>query len=807
MQTILVYFFFSSFFLQFASLYLRSGFFFVSLIIEILLAFLLGNLIELCRRFCETVPTLKGIDLAELSLLARTTLSVPLFESSSKEKGQHPISSQPQTLLSPIEENDIDEILLAHRLDLGNVDDLTIRLSGELDALEGANVHALIESENAVLGVISMIEDMEGLLGLMSNWLSVQSKELGGLRKHIALIEEKSTRMDVQTQNHYELLQVLNSSLEKLKVSNQVAAKISNVSISTAEGLKDACNAAAVLTNSLKATFPDGMMKMAAVREGMSKIADFSTIFTKNVVEELSLAFSSLETCFPSNIHISIGTSLKDVYSIFRNVHSKIMPFQPLILFLKEFSLASFNTILKLYCGVARRMYSEKLKLMLMDVVDKGMAKTSHECRLLHLNPLTEKNRLKLSHIHSLVQSQSNPDDLRNALSQSSLPVVYPTVLTFFEDSSQCLEVMSEPSLFNFVLHSLTRAVLEEEELLSSVFGLSCSEQSSLPAESSFPDRTTLLSSIFANTTQPLIHCIEKVAKYGQFSLFSLLVIADAYSPSSDQLSFTKSYFLENMLTEIQITIKKLLSKFLDEQVVSIQQCNPQTKRCGILPPIQKLPLFFDHLIVHGVTLRKEIGTLATHKLMLCIFKWLNDFSNTDPKYKDVIRFENFHHLYVQLRQRQVMELNVVLEPYVHQAEEAYHTHLERYVAWIAECQFTKLFAYFKEMASLCDGLPASDIQFQNPFSKSALHTTLKHHTSNMDKQILSMYRRIHKHLNQSQEKMLPVAWNSLQEYILERWSYFSALLTNCYVTEEMTPSSKEMKQFFDDAEMATRFS
>ena len=111
-------------------------------------------------------------------------------------------------------------------------------------------------------------------------------------------------------------------------------------------------------------------------------------------------------------------------------------------------------------------------------------------------------------------------------------------------------------------------------------------------------------------------------------------------------------------------------------------------------------------------------------KLMTALDNCLRFIAASDDKYTNLVLMENYHHLYASLSALDVLHTGE-MEQAITDAGEHYHLYLERYTQFILRRQFSGLLAFFEDVDKMQATMPASEVQFQNAYTKQALRKVL----------------------------------------------------------------------------------
>ncbi|CAJ0749843.1 24274_t:CDS:10, partial [Entrophospora sp. SA101] len=151
----------------------------------------------------------------------------------------------------------------------GNAEALEERLLNELAALESANIHAMIESDDRIYAVIEQIDYAISELDNMDQWLTLYTDELNSMGDDIHHIEGQNRGLQVQTANQKALLSELDRLLQSITISDKVIKILKHESMDTPQGVQNIEQAATHLKRVLETPFDDATKDMAAVKELM----------------------------------------------------------------------------------------------------------------------------------------------------------------------------------------------------------------------------------------------------------------------------------------------------------------------------------------------------------------------------------------------------------------------------------------------------------------------------------------------------------------------------------------------------------
>jgi len=336
---------------------------------------------------------------------------------------------------------------------------------------------------------------------------------------------------------------------------------------------------------------------------------------------------------------------------------------------------------------------------------------------------------------------------------------------------------------------------------LKDFFRLPYKDSPSTTADTTINMIDTILEDLFVGVIPKFKDMINDGDKMDNFYPLAMLVDADQYAQAHEEGS-DYSAFLIRVLNELQMLIKQLFNKFVDDQVESIKSTQISVKRCGVLPYFAKFPLFVDHM--EGLRAGKEgrdslnsVIDTAYHKVVMILFSWLETQGEKDlEKFRCIAKLENFHHFSSEVMKRKVP----TLEPYVKTAYESFLSNMRFFADYLINRRFKPLVVYFQTMDDLLKTLPADDIQYQSSHSKQALtKLTDKIGTSALERGFAKAIKNIHKNLS-VQEKLIDDVIDELQNIFRAQYTHYEQLVAKCYKSQKLPVSSRDLDAIFKSA-------
>ncbi|KAK6130950.1 hypothetical protein DH2020_035312 [Rehmannia glutinosa] len=200
-------------------------------------------------------------------------------------------------LVSQAEEEDMEALLGTYVMGIGEAEAFSERLKRELQALEAANVHAILENEPLINEVLQGLESATNCVEDMDEWLGIFNVKLRHMREDIESIETRNNKLEMQSVNNKSLIEELDKLLERQRIPSEYAACLTGGSFDEARMIEniEACEWLANALRSLEVPKLDRCYaNMRSVREKRAELDKLRNNFVKRASEFLRNYFASL---------------------------------------------------------------------------------------------------------------------------------------------------------------------------------------------------------------------------------------------------------------------------------------------------------------------------------------------------------------------------------------------------------------------------------------------------------------------------------------------------------------------------------
>ncbi|KAK4429118.1 Exocyst complex component SEC3A [Sesamum alatum] len=720
------------------------------------------------------IPKVVGIDVVEMALWAKeNTQVIP------KQQGYLPEGMAPavfteadlnltveRELVSQAEEADMEALLGTYVMGIGEAEAFSERLKRELQALEAANVHAILENEPLIKEVLQGLEVATTCVEDMDEWLGIFNVKLRHMREDIESIETGNNKLEMQSVNNKSLIEELDKLTEKLHIPAEYASCLSGGSFDEAnmhENL-EACEWLAGALRALEVPKLDRCYaKLRSVREKRAELQMLENTFVQRASEFLRNYFVSVVDFMISdkNYFSQRGQLKKPDHA---DLRYKCRTYARLLQHLKSLDKNCLTPLRKAYCS--------SLNLLLR-----------REAREF-ANELRASTKIAKAPTQWLDFTASNQS--ANSADTSNISEAYSKMLTVF------IPLLVDESSFFALFMCFQVPALQGADGNQSAPDDDNNENLGIMDIYDNGNRTTDLAAL-NESLHDLLDGIEEdfysvvdwAHKIDPLRCISMHGITERYI--SGQKADAAGY-VRMLLDDLENRISVLFGRFVDEACHQIERNDRNVRQVGVLPYIPRFATLATRMEQYIQGQSRDLVDQAYTKIVTIMFVTLDKISQADLKYADVLLLENYAAF-----QNSLYDLaNVVptLAKFYHQASESYDQACTRYINTIIYYQFERLFQFARRIEDLLSVMTPEEVPFQIGVSKADLRKVAKSSLSGVDKSITAMYKKLQK--NMTSEELLPSLWEKCKGEFLDKYASFVQLVVKVYPTENI-PAVTEM--------------
>ncbi|OIW03452.1 hypothetical protein TanjilG_14677 [Lupinus angustifolius] len=742
---------------------------------------LLLCILNICRDVLGHLPKVVGIDVVEMALWAkenRPSVSTPR----NVQDGGPVAFAVPETelkvnfekeLVSQAEEEEMEALLGSYVMGIGDAEAFSERLKRELQALEAANVHAILENEPLMDEVMQGLESATICVEDMDEWLATFNVKLRHMREDIESIETRNNMLVMQSVNNKCVIEELDKLLERLCVPSEYAASLTGGSFDEARMLQnvEACEWLTSALHGIEAPNLDpAYANMRAVKEKRAELEKLKSTFVRRASEFLRNYFSSLvDFMISDKSYFSQRGQLKRPDHA--DLRYKCRTYARLLQHLKSLDKNSLGPLRKAYCS--------SLNLLLR----REAREFANELRA-----STKASRNPTVWLEGSTGSGQNA----NATDTSTVSDAYAKMLTIFipllvDESSffahfMCFEV---PTLVppggvadgNKAGYNDDLGIMDINEN-DSKSGKTSAELAALNES---------LQDLLNGIQEDFYAVVDWAYKIDPLRCISMHGITERYlsGQKADAAGFVR-LLLGNLKSRISVQF----SRFVDEACHELERNERTIRQMGVLSYIPRFATLATQMEQYISGQSRDLVDQSYTTFVGIMFVTLEKIAQTDPKYADMFLLENYAAFQNSLYE--LANIVPILAKFYHQASEAYEQACTRHISMIIYYQFERLFQFARRIEDLMFTVPPEEIPFQLGLSKMDLRKMLKSSLSGVDQSIALMYKKLQKNL--VSEELLPSLWDKCKKEFLDMYEGFAQLVAKIYPTENI-PSVAEMRE------------
>ncbi|XP_042434439.1 exocyst complex component SEC3A-like [Zingiber officinale] len=742
---------------------------------------LLLCILNMCKEISQRLPKLIGIDIVELALWAKENTPSITKQVNTQDGPATYVMEQndmkvtvEKDLVSQAEEEDMEALLGAYVMGIGEAEAFSERMKRELLALEATNVYALLESEPLIQEVLQGLEAATLCVDDIDEWLRIFNVKLRHMREDIASIELRNNKLEMQSMCSEALIEELDKLLERLRIPSEFAASLTAGSFEEARMLKNV-EACEWLTGAIHAlevpNLEPAYVDMQAVKDKQTELEKLKNTFVRRATEFLRNYFSSLvDFMISDRSYFSQRGHLKRPDHA--DLRYKCRTYARLLQHLKNLDKNCLVPLRKAYC--------QSLNLLLR----REAREFANELRASTKASRNPTGWLEASTGSNQTASSSDTSTVSEAYSKM-LTIFIPLLVdeSSFFAHFMCFEVSAlvPPSAPNGKKRESDGNGESDDDLSMMDADGNDVKQSNHSELGALNDA---LHDLLDGIQEDFYAVVDWAYRIDPLRCISMYGITERYLSAQKA---DAAGFVRELLKDLQTKISTQFSRFVDEACHQIERNERNVRQIGVLSYIPRFATLATRMEQYIQGQSRDLVDKAYTRLVNTMFVTLEKIAQSDSKYTDIILLENYAAF-----QNSLFELaNVVptLAKFYHQASEAYEQACTRHITIIIENQFDKLFLFFRRIEDLMYTVPSEEIPFQLGLSKTDLRKVLKSSLSQVDRSINVMYRRLQKTL--SSEELLPPLWDKCKKDFLEKYESFVQTVAKIYPNEGMPPVSE----------------
>ncbi|KAK0208183.1 exocyst complex component Sec3-domain-containing protein [Desarmillaria ectypa] len=707
------------------------------------------------------------------------------------------------------------EDIIGRKTARGAAEMIEARLLDELMALEKANIHSFLESDDRIGIVLQYMDDAITELDSMGSLIQSYKIHLNAVGDDISYIQSQNRGLQVQTQNQHALLAELENLLQTVQVDKEVLLTLTQDSLRDSNSIQRIEEAAAELYKALQAGRDTDM---AATMERLQEYRTHNAQFCKRIFDYLSIMFSAQSKLLLGD---SDGLAKTDrggrpMINPHTELENYLGRYSGLMLYLKEMDEAVYAKLCAAYFSALNDLHGTQIRAMLSSCLSL-IKKASEEDQEQGIGsvatpPTSRPTGIKRAGtlIRSPLEGRRDKDKSDGTMRSSEASALF---------SNESVEVTYiSLQVLGLALKQIAPAIYHEEEFITDFLqindaALTFADYMGLDnyfrrqaARSTSVSQTTMklvrgaLDLIFSFLPSELKTWLDNALAKDKAQIFGLIACLERFLADADDRG---NNFFVGLLEKQHTRLKGLLDRHVNEQIQGVERTKlTSKKRKGVAPFVRLFPSYIGRvesqlLGTDGLEVRAIVDG-AYERIVDTMFECLKQMAKMDGEGEDkgqlnyhVILIENMHHFVAEISQ---MEIGSVAG-FLRKAEAIYDENLGAYVKIILRRPFAKIIDYFEGVERLLKTTAPSEIVTNSSYNKSALKKVIKEYSvKDIRKHIDTLFKRVEKHFTEASEKttteesggiapgtVMVGVWKACEEELLRITELFYKRILQCY--------------------------
>ncbi|KIY70189.1 hypothetical protein CYLTODRAFT_371472 [Cylindrobasidium torrendii FP15055 ss-10] len=678
------------------------------------------------------------------------------------------------------------------------------RLLDELMALEKANIHSFLESDDRIGVVLKFIDDAMADLDGMGSLVSTYKIHLNAVGDDISYIQSQNRGLQVQTQNQKALIAEIENLLNTVQVDQEALMTLNNAqSLDKDLTIQRLEEAGAEL---YKALIAGRDSDMGAMMERLQEYLTHNAQFCKRIFDFLSIMFTAQAKMLLGDTEgLSLKEKRRPTMVSHREMEAYLGRYSGLLLYLKEMEENVYSKLCATYFSAANELNGAQIRA-LMNVYAKYV-KSGDEEQDGSFGPNGQTARPSgLKRAGTLINRKE-----KNEKSDGNLRVA--EVLEMILGQIAPMIVHENDFIADFLAISDSTITFADYMNLDTYFRRQAARGAGL-SQGTLKLVRGALDLIFSFLPQELKAWIDTALAKDRMQIFGVVACIERFIGDADERG---NHFFIELLSKQHSRLKGLLDRHIGEQISSVEQTKVTSKkRGGIVPFVKHFPVYIasveEQLIGYDdLDIRAYVGT-AYENIVQAMFESLKQMAKLghDGDGEDkgqlnyhVILVENMHHFVSETSRMEVGTQSTFLQ----NAEAIYDENLNAYVKIVLRRPFARIIDYFEGVERMLKTTSPNEVATNSSYNRHQLKKVVREYNSkDIKKNVDALFKRVEKHFTEekaSDESRGIVAgtvmvgvWKACEEELLRITELFAKRIVQCYpdsgVGLEYTPADVE---------------
>ncbi|GAA6058447.1 hypothetical protein JCM3770_005082 [Rhodotorula araucariae] len=711
-------------------------------------------------------------------------------------------------------------------------DEIEKRLIGELKALEAASIHAIMESDDRVVGVVKQLDDALAELDKMDLMIGLYKMQLNLMTDDIAHIESQNRGLQVQTSNQRALLSELDKLMSTIHIPESDLTALTQESLESQQGIEKLERSVVSLYKALLSTRDTAVGDMAAASERVGEYRANAQQFSKRVFDFLSIMFKFQvdQLLNPKDPAAAAATRDKGRLRSHAAMEDFLGRYCGLMLFVKEIDQQRYQLICSAYFTAMSDLHRQEIHELMSAL--RGQVKKATDDELEANFSARESPTMRQQSMRRVGTIARSPLEGGRKDKDKDKD----GKLTASEAFARALQQITphlarEQGFISDFLHinSLDASITFADYMTLETFFRrgAASYLAQQAQQGQLRDVRSAMELVFGFLEGEVRDWIDGVLQRDSMQIVGILAVLDRFVLRGEE---DRNEFLMRLLQKQYQRSLAALERSCKDQIRSIEQTKlTLKKRKGVVPFVRVFPLFVARVesqLEGADTLNiRLVINRQYERIVAAIFDCLQQMAKMDGEGqggqgedKDqlnyhVILIENMHHLITVFSTRQKV---AALAPFVEQARAKYDQNLTAYIRLILRRPLARQLDFFFGLEQLLRTMPPTEVALHNAYTRSALRrVTADVRAKDLRKAVDALWKRVDKHFggdvaNQAaaHTDVLKTVWKACEDEVVRLVTTWKALIAKCYPDEKsggIEVGRQELHTFFSNAQLANR--
>ncbi|KAF8913023.1 exocyst complex component Sec3-domain-containing protein [Gymnopilus junonius] len=700
--------------------------------------------------------------------------------------------------------------VIGRKMTKGAVDLIEARLLDELMALEKANIHSFLESDDRVAVVMKYMDDAIAELDTMDGLISSYKIHLNAVGEDISYIQSQNRGLQVQTQNQRALLAELQNLLRTVHVDQDALTTLTQESLEKPQSITRLEEAAVQLYKALQAGRDTDM---AATMERLQEYRTYNSQFCKRLFDFLSIMFiAQSKMLLGDTSGLSRPTSRPTAIS-HTDLETYLGRYAGLLIYLREMDESIYSKLCATYFSATSDLHGTQMKALLsshLELVKKTPDDDLDQGFGVSPSPLTSKDTVRRA--GTLIRSPIERRQREKEKQQNDGELRASEVFGLFLEQVAKLVYQENDFIADFLQINDAGFTFADYMGLDNYFRRQAARSASL-TQNTLKLIRGALDLIFGFLPAELKSWLDAALAKDSMEIVGILAFLERFLTEAEEKG---NPFLLGLLEKQHTRLKIVFDRHISEQLKNIERTKlTSKKRKGVTSFVKNFPAYASRIEnqlvgANNLEIRTHVDT-AYEKIVQSMFDSLKQIAKLEGEGEDKGQL-NYHVLLIENMAFFVREMSQLesMNTFTRRAEGIYDENLAAYIKIIFRRPFSKIIDFFEGLDRVARDASTSEATSNSSFNKSALKKVVKdYNAKDVKKHIDILAKRVEKHFTEDKStadesgasgitshRVLIGVWNACEAEFVKLTEAWNSRISQVYgdsgVSLEYTASDAE---------------